>query len=1057
MKKEGFNVYTEANVIVHPTEKITVNGTLHLGTTATQVTVSAAALSVNTESSQTGGTVTGTDVQQLLINGRTWTELSILVPGINAMNNNGENNNNTVVNGVGASSNEYMIDGIYNKDAQDGQNIAQFPLDAIAEVQVVTASYNARYAAGGSGQFLAVSKSGTQQFHGSAYEYLRNSALDANNFFSPSVPVLKYNNFGYSIGGPVYIPGVYNTDKRKTFFFWNQEGRYTRGSGVVRGLMLPQSLRGGDFTNSVTLPASGLSLDASSQALLAATFPGVNCVPDSKHINPACIDPLASDIMTKYWPLPNIPGETYGNPNYINPAGGSAKTNQWDYSGRVDHNFSDALRLFGRVSYESVNTIDPYSGESGNIAPTENDDTRRPAWNFVTRLTWNVSPRTINELSFGGSNDVALIDIENATLPSGWAPLLNLPYHGDPYHRIPDISIGGGWDGIGASYLPLHGSNGTTSLADDFTAIRGNHTLQFGGVWMAQIKRQDNVSFPEGSYSFGGAHTGDPAADFLLGLDSDFSQNSTERRTYEHFRRFEAYVQDDWKVRRTLTLNIGVRDQYFTSDKAEETFTDFDPLLYNPAVAPQVLPNGLFVLGANGNPLTASGTAAEQYDGIVYTGQNGVPKGIFTTPDIFLEPRFGFAWDVFGDGKTSLRGGYGIGSDQVPFGAYDAVGNPPFVSSINLINGTLENPLAGIAPTAAESGAYMYELGIPGAKYTPSYVQTWSLTVQREIIPSGVLSVAYVGSGARHLEGSSDLNFPLPMSAPSISNPNCLQPGQTIPAGGFNFDPCINLGLVSPDYTRPYLGWSTISSQTDGTSRYYGNSNYNSLQVGFVYRGGHGLTLNTAYNYQKVLGDCKSGSGSNSPINEACPAQNSRDFEAEYGRPGWDRTQVLTFGYVYQLPFLKNQRGFVGKVAGGWGLSGITQYGTGFAFNPGISYGTGGLASRPNCVGSGVNNGPKTLGQWFNTNVFSEPAFGFFGNCGTGVISGPGIENWDTALLKTFRIGEKVSTQFRAEFFNVFNHTNFTDVATGLGSSNFGAVTTARDPRIVEFGLRLDF
>jgi hypothetical protein len=300
-----------------------------------------------------------------------------------------------------------------------------------------------------------------------------------------------------------------------------------------------------------------------------------------------------------------------------------------------------------------------------------------------------------------------------------------------------------------------------------------------------------------------------------------------------------------------------------------------------------------------------------------------------------------------------------------------------------------------------------------------------------------------------------DYNYPLPVAAPSISNPGCLQPGQTIPSGGFQFDPCLNRGLVSADYTRPIKGWSGISGEADSSAEFNGTSNYNSLQAGFNYRAAHGLTFTSAYTYGRTLTDvaARGTDGRNSGNG----AQNPRDFKADYGEPGWDRTQIFTSGYVWDLPILKNRKGVVGTAFGNWTFSGLTVIQSGFVFAPGISTGTNGLASRPNCVAGQAISGSKTVAEWFNTSAFTAPAFGFFGNCGVGLIRGPGEDTWNWSLFKTFPIKERLRLQFRAEFFNIWNHANFSSVNTTYGAGGFGEVTGALDPREIEFALRLAF
>jgi hypothetical protein len=316
-----------------------------------------------------------------------------------------------------------------------------------------------------------------------------------------------------------------------------------------------------------------------------------------------------------------------------------------------------------------------------------------------------------------------------------------------------------------------------------------------------------------------------------------------------------------------------------------------------------------------------------------------------------------------------------------------------------------------------------------------------------------VLSLAYVGSHSNNIPGVLDRNFPLPVSGPSIADPGCLQSGQGIPAGGFEFDPCLNRSLVSRSYTRPFTGWDAINGQANSAAQYNGVTNYHSLQAGFNYHLSSALTLSLAYTFGRSLTDVASrGFDARQTGNGA---QNPRNFGAEYGRPGYDRTHIFTSSYVWNLPIFRNRTGFVGVVLGNWTFSGMTIIESGFVFSPGMATSTNGLATRPNCIGR-VRT-PKTVSQWFDQSSFTAPAFGFFGTCGNGIIPGPGENTWNWSLYKTFPITERVKLEFRSEFFNVWNHANFTAVSTNLGAGDFGEVTAALDPRQIELALKLTF
>jgi len=1045
----GFQTFVAQNVVIDAGARVQVNATLVVGAEATQIQVQGESLAVETASSESGGTITGQQIENMQLNGRNFQMLAMLVPGVNntngaqEMGGGGLTQSNTIsVNGVGTEFTNFLQDGTFNMNTgcQCGVNITS-PIDTIGEFRIVKDNFSAKYPLSGNANIMVETKSGSNTFHGAGYEYFRNDALDARNFFDGSTKApLRQNIFGFTVGGPI--------KKNSTFFLVGEDWRRRSIGQTLRGAFPDQAIRGGDFTNDPTLGAGGLKLDASSVAILNQLHPGVQCVTDSTHLNPACFDPNAVAFMNKFWPLPNNPGN--GFLNYIN--NGAEVFPQRDDTYRIDQYFGTRFTLMGRVSYETATDTPAAETWNGLVGPTLGQKIKTTGFNALVRFTANISPRMINQTTYAQTYDKPRLGVTNAELPSDVN--LQLPYK-DQNPLVPNVSISGNWQGIGAFSLPVTASDGEGTFSDDFSWVKGSHVLQAGVLYIFGIKRQNFFSNTHGAYNFTGVHSNDPMADYLLGLDASFYQASAQRQGYYHYRQVEAYFQDDWKVTKRLTLNLGLREVWYSPDTISNLpWTDFDPATWTAQNAPVVQPNGNLQTNAAGVPVNYAGQPVPNYlvNGLAFAGQNGTPAGIYDAKVWNLGPRIGFAYDVFGDGKTSVRGGFGIGYSRVPFSNYGSLNNPPFITNVNLINGTLSNPTLGSQAGAITSSNLNY-VGPPNNLYKPTQLQTWSLTVEREIIRRGVLSAAYVGSAAHYLNGYADFNFPVPVAGPSVNNPGCLAPGQTIPSGGFQFDPCLNAGIVSADYTRPYNGWSTIGTGGADGLGYKGNSNYNSLQAGWKYGSDH-FTWTVAYTFSKGLSDVASR-GFQTSGQTGSGAQNPRDFRAEYGPIGWDRTHIFTTSYIYDIPFLRQSKGFVGAAFGNWTFSGLTVIESGFAYSPGLSIGTPGLASRPDVVGKLAY--PHTVNEWFDTSAFAAPAFGFFGNAGVGSIRGPAENVWNWALYKSFPVTERARLQFRGEAFNIWNHTSFGNVDTNVGSGTYGQITSALNPRILELALRLSF
>ncbi len=1107
---KGFKSFSARGITVRVSEKARVDVTLEVGQMTENIIVEGASVAqVETQSSDLSGVVAGKEISQLELNGRDFTRLVTLVPGVSNQTGRdtgqvGLNGNISYsINGGREEYNNWQIDGANNMDTGSNDTLDVFPnLDAIAEFRVLTSNYSALYGRNGSGNIEVVTKSGTKDFHGDVFEYLRNDMFNANDFFDNAAgnarPGYKKHDFGYVIGGPVFIPGHYNKNKEKTFFFWSQEWRRERNPFTFNQQVPSTAERGGNFND--VCPGSECPVDPTT----GLPFAGNNVT----------IDPNAKVIMNALIPAPTT--GSGANSFYV---GSTVEPLTWRQELiKIDENFSSKVHLMGRYIHDSYASTDPTVSFVGNPFPTVQTKIGTPGTSFVAHLTATFSPTLLNEFIASYSDDhLILVNTGNYQVPSGFTmgSIFNNSFGG----QLPGISLangnayGGGFSD-NPGFMPWINSNPTYGYRDTVTKIVGSHNLQFGAEFIAIQKNEPNAPT---SIGLGGqlnfdetspVSTGNSFADFLTGNVASYGQTSAIVKYYYRYKILEPYFQDDWHVNKHLTLNLGLRVSLFQTNRDRtKTSFNFDPAVYNAAAstAPTIASDGSLIPGS-GNPFLGfvqcggSGGTSQipsailtAFPGATIAGSSepGCMKGHLFNPG----PRLGFAYDPVGDGKTAIRGGYGIffeygnGNEA---NAESLEGTPPRVL-------TASQPLISTGPNSATpclSPNTGYECIGAGAQVFPSavnneppaiietkaiwpYVQQWNLDIQRELPSHFVATLSYVGSKGTHLTDARDLNQLESIGDMGVANP--FAPGQAIAnadcqnfgglnANGYPTTASLGNGTVVPSKAVPNL-WVACGNDADPFRPFVGlsslelleteaNSHYNALQASLRRTFG-ALSLTAAYTYSHSIDD-SSDRGDATFVD-------SYNLRANTASSNFDQRHILNLSYVYDLPLFKKSTGLLKTFLGGWQWSGITTFQSGVPINItnsvyGDSAGVGngvGTGSHPDLTGDphAAACQPSTApGPYlFNSCAFSAPTGLTFGDVGRNSLNLPHRTNFDMGLFKRFLIREPMAIEFRCETFNTFNHTQFSAVNHSFGSDIFLTATSSHDPRIMQFALKFVF
>jgi hypothetical protein len=1127
----GFKKHVETKLKVDVGQKRGLEISLEPGAISEVVTVEANQLAVETRTVTASTVISGDQARELSLNNRNWVQLITLAPGVSndladqvyvgTTNPAGQANTmNISVNGARSAQNTYTVDGADVTDRGSNITIQAYPsVDSIAEFQVQRSLFAAESGRSGGGQINVVTRGGGEKFHGSAYEFLRNEKLNANDFISNRISSpafgresngkakrapFRYNDYGFTIGGPILLPRFGEGGKSvkrlaRTYFFFSEESRKDRRYPTLSGSVPDINMRQGIFPMDVCLSAN---------VPTTATATCTNVLPAGQALSSkATINPIAQQYLTLvYNKLP--PPTDAVTRALVFPAVNVADFRQEII--RIDHSFSSKVSSYYRYEHDKIPTIDVNSlFSSGSGLPgVSTSATDSPGRTHTFQTTWVANPGlvVVGRWTYGYgailSKDIGSLALANSPI----TPPLAYPNTKD---IVPIIS-GNGFSTL-TEFGPYNNFSYKHNFAGDMTLIRGNHTIKFGGQY-SYYRKNENALAGNNQGIFSGflntvpssvvqttvlapnAAVGEPNAtrranfqsfaNFLLGNNVTFSQARFDYTADLRQIAIEPYVQDEWRFRKNITIYYGVRYSIFGAPYDKNgRLSNFDPALFSAAAAPQVTGAGNRVAGT-GN--FCNGMIVNSQN--VQTAANGcVPtaspygKAVVSTPKRDFGPRFGIAWDPFGKGTTSIRTGYGIYYDQVLNGTYEQnIGtNPPYQEtfSVAVVSGgtgtvattpRLDQPVPTGVPVTAGSSVAALSVRALQANWKDPYMQHWSFEVQHEFGKKGttLLSVGYYGSKGTHLIGAYELDE----IAPGVAlRSQCASGANTLQTAGVVTVPCQvagtyfggTLGIASAilDQIRPYRGYRSINIVTPQF-----NSNYNSLQVLAQKRFSGSSQVNVAYTWAKNLTD-NQNDRSNAPMN-------SYNIRLDRGRATLDRRQIFTANYIYDIPILRNRHDLTGNLLGGWEISGIVTLQTGLPNSPlGANYDAAGLGNipaiiagnRPNMLCDPNTNAPHTFEQFFNTACLQlNPTSGVIpGNNvntgGRGTINGPGTKRVDFSLFKNFHFGESVTFQFRAEAFNIFNHTNFRAISSTVTAAAYGQVTTVRDPRTIQFGAKLSF
>jgi len=1129
---KGFEAFTRTGMVLNVSQTLATDIKLTVGAESIQVTVNADALQVQTESNDVSTLISGEQVTSIATANRNFTALAAL--GLGVSSNLPTTNTPSAsassasieVNGLRQSHNIWLLDGAEADDRGGAGGMSVMPsMDAIAQFQVLASNYPPDYGIASGATFSLALKSGTQKFHGEGWEFLRNDDLDANDYFnkyqrsSPSaytpVPKLRQNIFGFNLGGPLYIPHVFNTTKKKTFFFYNQEWRrIIQTTNPETGTTIPNADRPVAGTNLAYTPPAY----ASSQVI---TVPTVLQVPD-----PAFDAKLQAAGLESYrsggtqncpkapapcgQPFPSVGGKQVipaslfdpnavlylGSPSsllpYANVLGDKATTEiatpttVTEEIVRIDHSINDKWQILGHFLHDAQATGEggadlSWNWTSYNISSVENN----PSNSAAIKLSGELAPNLLLEASMNyDGNIINITNSPNTLQPSGWTQNVFFKNSGSNQQSGANWCGNGVCSSLATGYGPWHNAAEDYEPRVDISYTVGKHAMKYGFSYNRYTKNQQLQADAAGDYGFGqnqsgtgtGGNSGDPFMSQLLGLASGYSQPQSMAIRHYVNQTTSGYINDNWKVTPRLSLQLGLRyDALPHAWERNNDLENFDPTKY--ITDPNSLTDLWSTTFAGAVNPTAPGVqtpagfggASYYLNGMVIPGTAGIPHGVVTNDYNTLQPRVGFSEDLFGNGRTVLRFGFGTFYERLQGNDIYGLSNSnlPFEYTPNAGSVYFSAPTCSWESTVTTAGGlgcgsvtalpiYPANLTTLATTYKAPGAAMYSLGVQHELKPSMIMVVQYVGNLGWHQNLDVNLNtFPL-------TTPNSIRaeyaggslPGSIYPAGA--------------NELRTYPGYGSISQEENTT-----NNTFNGLEASLRVQNKGGLSGELDYTYSHSIDITDT---------DLATADNPWVLKYQKGNTGYDRRQVFQGNYIYSLPLFNKSNGLAHSLLGGWQVAGtfVTETGepvaSGFGgVNDTIGLG-GGYTNFANIVNKITYH--HKVNDWFDTyanggvgtlaaDPQAAPTPGYeggpnlgFGNGRKDSFVGPGRVDFTTSLYKNFAMTERAHFEFRAESYNTFNHTEFSSINTTWSNSTGGQYGTATGdwgPRVLQLGSKIVF